>query len=73
MTMMITQKNNKSGWSNDWGQDGGYGMPRCKKTGEKQGETGNLGLQKGELPKLLCIVSFQEDSIPGSGKPTAMK
>jgi len=35
---------------------------------------GNLGLQEGELPKLLCIVlSLEKTGIPGSGKPTAMK
>jgi len=39
----------------------------------KTGGMGNLGLQKGELPKLLRIVFSQENSVPGSGKPTAMK
>jgi len=59
--------------SNDWGQSGGYETPRSGKQGKKQGETGNLGLQKGELPKLCHIVFSQEDSVPGSGKPTVMK
>jgi len=57
-TMTMTQKNNKSGWmdpSGDWGQDGGYSMPRVQQTGQKQGNMGNWGLQKGELPKLLHI------------------
>ncbi len=40
---------------------------------KKKGEMGNLSLQKRELPKLLRIVFSQEDSIPGSGKPMAMK
>jgi len=35
---------------------------------------GNLGLQEGELPKLLCIVFYLEQmGVAGSGKPTAMK
>jgi len=35
---------------------------------------GNLGLQKGEIPKLLCIILFNEEmGIPGSGKPTMMR
>jgi len=35
---------------------------------------GNLGLQKGELPKLLCIVFYLEKmGIPWPGKPTAME
>jgi len=35
---------------------------------------GNLDLQKGELPKLLCIVFYLEKTgIPGSGKPTAIE
>ena len=35
---------------------------------------GNLGLQEGELPKLLCIVlSLEKTGDPGSGKPTAME
>jgi len=35
---------------------------------------GNLDLQKGELPKLLCIVFYLEKpGIPGSGKPTAIE
>jgi len=75
-TMTMAQKINKSGWmdpSGDWGQDGGYDTPRMQQTGQKQGNTGNWGLQKGELPKLLRIVFSQENSVPGSGKPTAMK
>jgi len=33
-----------------------------------------LGLQEGELPKLLCIVlSLEKMGMPGSGKPAAMK
>ena len=59
--------------SDDWGQDGGYDMPKMQQTGQKQGDTGNWGLQKGELPKLLRIVFSQENGVPGSGKPTAMK
>jgi len=35
---------------------------------------GNLSLQKGELPKLLCIVfCLEKTGIPGSGKPTAIE
>jgi len=45
----------------------------ARKQVKKQGDMGNLGLQKGELPKLLRIVFSQENSVPGSGKPTAMK
>jgi len=48
-------------------------MPKVQQTGQKQGEMGNLSLQKGELPKLCHIVFSQEDSVPGSGKPMAMK
>ncbi len=59
--------------SNDWGQSGGYDMPKVQQTGQKQGEMGNLGLQKGELPKLPHVVFSQEDSIPGSKKPMVMK
>jgi len=58
VTMMATQKINKSGWmdpSDDWGQDGGYDMPRVQQTGQKQGKMGNLCLKKGELPKLLLL------------------
>jgi len=77
MTMMMAQKISKSGWmdpSNNWGQSGGYNMPRVQQTGQKQGDMSNLGLQKRELPKLLCIVfSQEEDSVLGSGKPMAMK
>jgi len=39
-TMMMMQKNNKSRWmdpSDDWGQSGGYGTPRCRKTVENRG------------------------------------
>jgi len=60
MTMTMAQKISKSGWidpSDNWGQDGGYDMPKVQQTGQKQGEMGNLGLQKVELPKLLHIVS----------------
>jgi len=40
----------------------------------KMEEMGNLGLQKGELPKLLCIVFYLEKmDIQGSGKPMAME
>jgi len=36
-----------------------------------RGLTGNFGLQKGELPKLSLYCPLdEEDSIPGSGKPT---
>ena len=59
MTMTMAQKINKYRWmdpSGDWGQDGGYNMPRVQQTGQKQGEMGNLSLQKGELPKLLHII-----------------
>jgi len=58
VTMMMTQKISKSRWmdpSNDWGQSGGYDMPKVQGNRWKQGEMGNLGLQKGELPKLLCV------------------
>jgi len=36
-------------------------------------KTGNLSLQKGELPKssLYCLL-LKEDSVPGSGKPTGV-
>jgi len=40
---------------------------------QKQREMGNLILQKGALPKLLHIVFSQEDRVPESGKPMAMK
>ncbi len=59
--------------SNDWGQSGGYDMPKMQGNRQKQGEMGNLGLQKGELPKLLHIVFSQENSVPGSGKPMVMR
>jgi len=39
-------------------------MPRVQQTWQKQGEMGNLGLQKGELPKLLRIIFSQEDGCP---------
>jgi len=49
-------------------------MPRVQQTGlNLQVEMGNFGPQKGELPKLLHSVFSQEDSVPGSGKSTAMK
>jgi len=35
-----------------------------QQTGQKQGETGNFGLQKGELPKLLRIIFSWEDGRP---------
>jgi len=41
MTLTMAQKNNKSGWmdlSDDWGQSGGYDMPRVQQTGQKQGK-----------------------------------
>jgi len=40
MTMTMAQKINKSGWmdpSDDWGQSGGYDMPRCSKQGKSRG------------------------------------
>jgi len=46
---------------------------KCSKQGKKQGEMGNLGLQKGELCRLLHIAFSQEGSDPGSGKPMAIK
>jgi len=45
---------------------------KCCKVG-KVGGMGNLGLQKRELPKLLHIVFSQEGSVPGLGKPMAMR
>ena len=71
--MNDTKKLSKYKWmdpSKDWGQNEGSQGLEGKETRE---ETGNLCLQEGELPKLLRIVSSQEDSVPGSGKPTAMK
>jgi len=47
---MMAQKINKSGWmdpSNDWGQSGGYDMSKMQGNSLKQGEMGNLSLQKG--------------------------
>jgi len=57
--MMATQKINQRGGmdaSDNWGQSGGYEMPKMQQTRQKQGEIGNFGHQKGELPKLLRII-----------------
>jgi len=39
-------------------------MPRVQQTGQKQGQMGNFGLQKGEFPKLLRIIFSWEDGCP---------
>jgi len=45
---------------------------RCSKQGKSRGKWVTLASRR-ELPKLLHIVFSQEDSVPGSGKPMAMK
>jgi len=55
---------------NDWGQNRGLGVV-WEWLGVEKGKMGDLSLQKGDLPKLLCIIFFYE--ISGSGKPMALK
>ena len=69
----MTQKAQQNSWkdpSKNWGQN--EGSQGAGEQGNNR-KTGNLSLQKGELPKssLYCLL-LKEDSVPGSGKPTGV-